>query len=126
MVGEYGPYQTTDQSIVEVAIQPLTGISTWVECATHITEIPTFVVPVCTNTPTLNITTIPTPTIPDMVITPAPTIPSLSLNKTYSINSTSCYPLWICIDALQICDNEVTIPYGAYVDLHLILSSLVH
>ncbi|KAL6709638.1 hypothetical protein ACN47E_001066 [Coniothyrium glycines] len=96
----------------------------WVHCKDGLAAIPTFTMPPCGPTPhalvarcaanvtsmeevAMNTTAVPTP-----IITPPPWINATATNKDdFNSTSSTCSPLWICIDALAVCGG-VSRMYG--------------
>ncbi|KAF2854480.1 hypothetical protein T440DRAFT_541798 [Plenodomus tracheiphilus IPT5] len=89
---------------------------TWIECATARTALPTFLVPTCAPTPTAAITiwgdrigrykanaTVIAP--PASLITAAPAYKATAL-PVWDNLTTSCSPLFICIDCLAVCGGK--------------------
>ncbi|KAF1845596.1 uncharacterized protein K460DRAFT_111364 [Cucurbitaria berberidis CBS 394.84] len=92
---------------------------TWVECATGITGMPTFTVPLCSTVgadPNVapEATPNPTSTESDPLITPAPVFSSNS-SRTNGNATSTCSPLWICVDLVAACGNAM-IPHGECYD----------
>ncbi|CAO2648765.1 Nn.00g097140.m01.CDS01 [Neocucurbitaria sp. VM-36] len=86
---------------------------TWVECASGVTEMPRFTIPLCSTTspadanatPIVAVIIGPTPTGVDPLITPAPAVSTGS--SPYYANATStCSPLWMCVDMVAFCGSE--------------------
>jgi len=93
----------------------------WIECATGISAIPTFVMPTCTPTPT-SATEHSTwvdgleghgtvTASPESMITSGPMSYNLSATPIWPNATSSCTPLFICVDCLAVCGG-VSRKYG--------------
>jgi hypothetical protein len=90
--------------------------STWVECASGVTEMPTFLMPSCSidaaqaDDPT--ITALEAAETP--AITPAPVFTDPFAPKPAN-ETEGCRALWVCVDAIASCGNDGT-RIGTYVN----------
>jgi hypothetical protein len=103
----------------------------WVECEIGFTALPTFTIPTCAPTSLSSAEYAPaeriaiatsstdypvatTTSAPEAIITPPPWLNATATAAPGNASSSSCSPLWICIDALAVCGG-VSQMYGKYV-----------
>ena len=81
----------------------LTDHSTWVECYTGMTAMPTFTVPECAATPSSSFEPAKNGSSPTLANDVASITPAPSVSMPRAGNSTDCQPLVICIMAVASC-----------------------